>query len=92
MTLQLLDEYLENKLKQNNELVIYSFYEVRIKQNLKVEESLNYLHLVAIKLENLGYKIYRTGQEYIYEGQNKKVEENQLLVAIKQRGENNARK
>lgn len=83
MTLQLLDEYLENKLKQNNELVIYSFYEVRVKQNLKVEESLNYLHLVAIKLENLGYKVYRTGQSYTYKGKDYKVEENQLMVAIK---------
>ena len=83
MTLQLLDEYLENKLKQNNELVIYSFYEVRVKQNLKVEESLNYLHLVAIKLENLGYKVYRTGQNYTYKGKDYKVKSNELLVAVK---------
>ena len=39
---------------------------------------------MSIKLENNNYKIYRTGQEYYYDGK-KKVEDNQLMVAIKER-------
>ena len=91
MSLQQIDLYLENKLKQNKNYIVFTYYELRVKLDLTSEETLNFLHLVSTKLQNNSYKIYRTGQEYIYEGQNRKVEENQLLVAIKQRGEKNAK-
>lgn len=83
MTLKQIDEYLENKLKKNSSIVTYTFYEVRIKHDLKADESLNYIHLVATKLENIGYKVYRTGQNYTYKGKDYKVDSNELLVAIK---------
>lgn len=92
MNLQQIDLYLENKLKQNENYIIFTFYELRIKLNLSSEETLNFLHLVSTKLENNNYKIYRTGQKYNYEGQKYEVEQNQLLIAIKQRGVKNARK
>ncbi|MBP3255630.1 MAG: hypothetical protein J6M60_03980 [Clostridia bacterium] len=92
MSLQQIDLYLENKLKQNENYIIFTFYELRVKLNLSSEETLNFLHLVSIKLENNNYKIYRTGQKYNYEGQKYEVEQNQLLIAIKQRGVKNARK
>ncbi len=92
MSLQQIDLYLENKLKQNENYIIFTFYELRVKLNLSSEETLNFLHLVSIKLENNNYKIYRTGQKYSYEGQKYEVEQNQLLIAIKQRGVKNARK
>ncbi len=92
MSLQQIDLYLENKLKQNENYIIFTFYELRIKLNLSSEETLNFLHLVSTKLENNNYKIYRTGQKYSYEGQKYEVEQNQLLIAIKQRSVKNARK
>lgn len=92
MSLQQIDLYLENKLKQNENYIIFTFYELRVKLNLSSEETLNFLHLVSIKLENNNYKIYRTGQKYNYEGQKYEVEQNQLLIAIKQRGVKNTRK
>ncbi len=85
MSLQQIDLYLNAKLKENNNYIVFTFYELRVKLNLTPEETLNFLHLVATKLENNNYKIYRTGQNYIYEGKKYKVEENQLLVAIKER-------
>lgn len=91
MNLQQIDAYLENKLKQNQDYVVFTFYELRINLNLSSEETLNFLHLVSTKLQNINYRIYQLDQEYIYEGQRKKVEQNQLLVAIKQRGESNAK-
>ena len=92
MNLQQIDLYLENKLKQNKNYVIFTFYELRIKLHLPSEETLNFLHLVSTKLENRNYKVYRTGQKYSYEGQKHEVEQNQLLMAIKQNGLENARK
>lgn len=82
MNLQQIDMYLENKLKQNKNCVIFTFYELRVKLNLSTEETYNFLHLVSTKLENNNYKIYRTGQEFFYK-ERLKVKENQLMVAIK---------
>ena len=82
LNLQQIDMYLENKLKQNKKCIIFTFYELRVKLDLTSEETYNFLHLVSTKLENNNYKIYRTGQEYFY-GEKKKVEDNQLMVAIK---------
>ena len=64
MTLQEIDQYLENKLKNNENIIEFTFYELRLKLNLSTEETYNFLHLVSTKLENNNYKIYRTGQEY----------------------------
>ena len=42
------------------------------------------LELTKIKLENNGYKIYRTGEKYIYADIESTVKENELMVAVKQ--------
>ncbi len=83
MNLQEIDLYLEDKLKQNRNCVIFTFYELRVKLNLSSEQMYNFLHLVSTKLENNNYQIYRTGQEYFYR-EKLRVEDNQLLVAIKE--------
>ena len=82
LNLQQIDLYLEDKLKQNKDCIVFTFYELRVKLDLTTEETYNFLHLVSTKLENNNYKIYRTGQEYFYK-EKKKVEDNQLMVAIK---------
>lgn len=82
LNIQQIDMYLENKLKQNRNFVVFNFYELRVKLNLTSEETYNFLHLVSTKLENNNYKIYRTGQEYFYK-ERLKVKENQLMVAIR---------
>lgn len=84
MNLQEIDLYVENKLKQNRNCVIFTFYELRVKLNLSSEQMYNFLHLVSTKLENNNYQIYRTGQEYFYR-EKLRVEDNQLMVAIKER-------
>lgn len=75
--------YLNNKIKQDENCIIFTFYELRVKPNFSSQDTYNFLHLVTTKLENNNYKIYRTGQEYFYQ-EKKKVEENQLMVAIKE--------
>ena len=83
MNLQEIDLYLEDKLKQNRNCVIFTFYKLKVKLNLSSEQMYNFLHLVSTKLENNNYQIYRTGQEYFYR-EKLRVEDNQLLVAIKE--------
>ena len=84
MTLEFIDNYLNKKLKQNDELIVYTFYELRVEQNLSETEVNRMLELTKIKLENNGYKIYRTGEKYIYADIESTVKENELMVAVKQ--------
>lgn len=82
MTLEFVDNYLNAKLAQNRELIKFSFYEVRMKLNLPEEDSITFLSLIAQKLMNTGYLVYKTGEEYTYKGKTFKIQENELLVAI----------
>ena len=46
-----------------------------------------FISLVGTRLKNLGYLIYRTGQRYFYDYQEQYVKDNELLIAIKPKGE-----
>ena len=83
MMLEYVDKYLNNKLKENDKYIVFTFFELRIKENLSSEDSLSLLHLVAQRLSNIGYLVYRTNQEYTYNNKKLRVQENELLVAIK---------
>lgn len=83
MNLEFIDNYLNKKLKQNDELVVYTFYELRVEQNLSETEVNRMLELTKIKLENNGYNIYRTGEKYMYADIENSVKENELMVAVR---------
>lgn len=83
MTMQEITQYLDNKINSDENIVIITFYEVRIKFDLSEEETQEFLRLCRTRLENLGYEVYFTGAKYMYQGQNKVVQTNELMVAIK---------
>lgn len=83
MTLREVDDYLEEKIKQDENHIVFTFYELRIKLDLSEEEAQEFLRLVSTKLENTSYKVYKTGQEYEYKLKKVKVKDNELLVAVK---------
>lgn len=84
MTMQEITNYLDNKINSNENIVIITFYEVRIKFNLSEEETQEFLRLCKTRLENLGYQTYFTGTRYEYKGITKEVQSNELMVAIKE--------
>ena len=84
MTMQEITQYLDNKINDDENIVKITFYEVRIKFNLSEEETQEFLRLCKTRLENLGYQVYFTGAKYQYEEQNKVVQTNELMVAIKE--------
>lgn len=77
-------DYIDQKVKENKEFVRYTFYELRVKCNLSEEDTIEFLDINKDYFENKDYEVYFTGDEYTYKGQNKKVEENELMVAIKE--------
>lgn len=83
MTLEFIDNYINKKIAENEDMIIYTFYELRIKNNLSEEDVCKFLELNKIRLENLGYKTYFTGEKFTYEGIERIVQDNELMVAIK---------
>lgn len=84
VTLEFVDNYLNEKLRQEEERIKLTFYEVRVKLNLEEEDAILFLKLIAQKLVNIGYHVYAPKQEYSYQGQKEMVKDNELLVGIKQ--------
>ena len=83
MTLEYVDNNLGRKINENEEFIKYTFYELRVRENLTENEMYSFLALAKTKLANLNYKIYRRGQKYIYDYKEQIVNDNELLVAIK---------
>ena len=83
LTVEFIDNELNKKLAANNKIIIYTYFELRVKLNLSKIEANRFLELTKIKLENIGYRVYMTEETYIFEEHAKIVQENELLVAIK---------
>ena len=60
MTLEFVDNHLNKKISENEEFIRFSYYELRVKNNLTDEETAKFLTLAKNKLENIGYKVYFT--------------------------------
>lgn len=83
LTVEFIDNELNKKLSVNDKLIVYTYFELRVKLNLSKLETNRFLELTRIKLENIGYRVYITGETYIFENRTKVVQENELLVAVK---------
>lgn len=81
--LGIMEEYLMDKVEKNENIVICTFYEIRIKLNISEKQEKEFLRLAKIRLENSNYKVYFTGEEYTYNNIRKTVQNNELIVAIK---------
>lgn len=84
MTLKFITDYIDQKIRENENMVVFSFYEIRIKLDLSEEQTDEFLKLSRTRLENMGYKVYFTGAKFVYENTPKIVEDNELMVAIKE--------
>ena len=78
-----LDKDINKKIAENEEFVRYTFFELKVRHNLSEDEIDEVLRLARNKFENLGYRVYFTGAKYNYQGENRIVESNEYLVAIK---------
>ena len=74
---------LEDKIKQDENKVTISFYELKIKRNLNKQDMFDVLHTISEELIKSEYKVYRTSQKYIYNNEEHIVESNELMIGIK---------
>ena len=83
--IKLIESTLKIKMKNNPNYIRYSFYELRVKYNLSEEDTDRFLFLIRTKLENEDYKVYFTGAKFEYNNAKITVQDNELMIAIKER-------
>ena len=83
MTLDFITDYINKKLSANQDILTFTFYELRVKNNLSETETQRFLELAQIRLKNLGYGIYITGEHFVYADIANIVKENELMVAVR---------
>ena len=85
MTLEFVDNYINNKINESKDknMIVFTFYELRIKCNLSERETDNFLGLAKNKFENMGYLTYFTGAEFTYNDVTRIVQDNELMVTVK---------
>lgn len=78
--------YINDKLKvsEDENFIRYTFYELRVKNNLSELEVDKFLKINKDYFENNGYRVYFTGAKYIYRDAKITVQPNELLIAVKE--------
>ncbi len=83
--IDLIEKTLDEKLSIDPNYIKYTFYDLRIKYNLSEDNANRFLKLLKIKLQNNNYEIYQTGDNFKYKDETIIVQENELVIAIKQK-------
>lgn len=76
------ENFVNVKITKNNDIVKFSYFEIKIKMNMDEEDIDRFLKCSKIILEDQGYQLYQLGEKYNFEGEQRKVEDNEFLVAI----------
>lgn len=75
---------LKQKLNKDINFIRYTFYEIRVKYDLSEQDTDRFLDLIRIKLQNENYRVYFTGAIFEYKDAKMKVQDNELMIAIKE--------
>ena len=81
--ISIIDELIEEKLAIYDNFLRFTFFEVRVKKGVKEEEEKEFAQLAGIKLTNMGYTVYFQDQKFIYKEAKRRVQINELIIAIK---------
>ena len=78
--------YINKKISEseNENFIKYSFYELKVKNNLTDEEISKFLKINKDFFENKGYNVYFTDAQYTYNNSRRTVQPNELMIAIKE--------
>ena len=77
-------QLIESKENENENYIRYSYYELKVKDNLSESEIDEVLKISRDYLENKGYKVYFTNAEFEYQNSKRKVEINEYMIAFKE--------
>ncbi len=83
MTMQEITDFLDKKIAADENEVRITFYEMRVKYNLSEAETKTFLTLCETRFKNLGYQVFYTGEKFLYNNATRTVQDNELIIAIK---------
>lgn len=85
MTDKFVINYIDKKISESEDVnyIVYSFYELKIKNNLNEDEIQRFLKINKDYFENKGYNVYFTGARFTYNNTSILVQDNQLMIAVK---------
>ena len=83
MIKELCTRLLDSKMAKNENFIRFTFYELRVKNNLSEEETDEFLRLCMTYLENKNYEVYVGNTRYCYNNATQNVPPNELLIAFK---------
>ena len=77
--------YIDKKISESKDIncIVYTYYELKIKNNLNDDEIQRFLEINKDYFENNGYNVYFTGAKYSYNGANTIVQDNELMIVIR---------
>lgn len=81
---QFTKELIESKEIENTNYIRYSYYELKVKDNLTEKEIDYVLKSSRDYFENKWYKVYFTNAEFEYQNVKRKVEINEYMIAFKE--------
>ena len=84
MTTEFIQKYLDKKIDEDENYIVCTFYDLRIRNNLTEIQADRFLELSKIWLENNNYSVYFPGAKYKYKGESKVVKDSEYMVAIKE--------
>lgn len=84
MTKQFITNYIKKKLDENENYIKYSFFELKVENNLSEKEIDEFLRENKNYFENKNYNVYFTGARFVYNNIHRIVESNELMIAIKE--------
>ena len=76
---------IESKEKENENYIRYSYYELKVKDNLSEKEIDEVLRISRNYFENKGYNVYFTNAEFEYQNAKRKVEINEYISVGKEK-------
>lgn len=81
---QFTNELIKSKEIENTRYIRYSYYELKVKDNLTEKEIDYVLKSSRDYFENKGYKVYFTNAEFEFQNVKRKVEINEYMIAFKE--------
>ena len=86
MTDSFVINYINSKIAESNDVnyIRYTFYELRVKNNLSENDVDKFLEINKNYFENKGYSVYFTGAKFTYKNANITVQLNELMIAVKE--------
>ena len=84
ITDEYVEEYLNEKMKIDINCIVCKFFDLKVRKDLTDSEIDLFLEKARKILLDMNYLVYFTGSKFVYQNANRTVQDNELMIAIKE--------